>query len=137
MAPHLNGFFRELEQFRSTHRLSYDLIHSHYWLSGMLGMWAQEAWKCPHVVMFHSLGAVKNHTRIGGPDPRSASPRRIALSKRGTLLAKAIDRVASWSAARSAAAIRQIVPEFAWPHIATAIIGEYGEILSLGNMMRS
>jgi D-inositol-3-phosphate glycosyltransferase len=48
------------------------------------------------------------------------------------LLAKAIDRVASWSAARSAAAIRQTVLEFAWPHIASAIIEEYGEILSSG-----
>jgi D-inositol-3-phosphate glycosyltransferase len=47
------------------------------------------------------------------------------------LLARAIDRVASRSAARSAAAIRQTVQEFAWPHIASAIIGEYGEILSL------
>jgi D-inositol-3-phosphate glycosyltransferase len=53
------------------------------------------------------------------------------------LLAKAIDRVASWSTARSAAAIRQTVQGFAWPHIASAIIGEYGEILSSGNMMRS
>ena len=69
MVPHLKGFFRELEQFRSTHHLEYDLVHSHYWLSGMLGMWAQESWKCPHLVMFHSLGAVKNHTGIGGPEP--------------------------------------------------------------------
>jgi glycosyltransferase involved in cell wall biosynthesis len=53
------------------------------------------------------------------------------------LLAKAIDRVASRSAARSAAAIRQTVQEFAWPHIASAIIEEYGESLSSGNLMRS
>jgi len=37
MVSHLKGFFRELEQFRSTYRLEYDFIHSHYWLSGMLG----------------------------------------------------------------------------------------------------
>jgi D-inositol-3-phosphate glycosyltransferase len=69
MYPHLEDFFRELEQFRSANHLEYDLIHSHYWLSGMLGIWAQETWKCPHVVMFHSLGAVKNQTGIGGPEP--------------------------------------------------------------------
>jgi D-inositol-3-phosphate glycosyltransferase len=324
MVPHLKGFFRELEQFRSTHRLEYDLIHSHYWLSGMLGMWAQESWQCPHVVMFHSLGAVKNHTRIGGPEPEAriatehtvvktchriiaptqrekerlisfynALPGKIGVVPCGvdlelfcpmsqptarlqlgfkandtlalfvgrfdamkgldklleamrylrsarhlrliiaggdgihtpegqkvlglaralgvedsiafvgridqkdlplyynaadvmvmpsyyesfglvslealacglpvvatpvgvmdtvireglngqlaangdaTLLAEAIDRVASWSAARSAAAIRQTVQGFAWPHIASAIIGEYGKILSLGNLMGS
>ena len=69
MVPHLQGFFCELEQFRLANHLEYDLIHSHYWLSGMLGIWAQETWKRPHVVMFHSLGAVKNHTGIGGPEP--------------------------------------------------------------------
>jgi glycosyltransferase involved in cell wall biosynthesis len=47
-----------------------------------------------------------------------------------TLLATAIDRVASRSAARSAAAIRQTVQEFAWPHIATAIIKEYEKTLA-------
>ena len=69
MVPHLQDFFRELEQFRLANDLAYDLIHSHYWLSGKLGLWAQETWKRPHVVMFHSLGAVKDHTGIGGPEP--------------------------------------------------------------------
>jgi D-inositol-3-phosphate glycosyltransferase len=69
MYPHLEGFFRQLEQFRLANHLEYDLIHSHYWLSGMLGIWAQETWKRPHVAMFHSLGAVKNHTGVGGPEP--------------------------------------------------------------------
>jgi D-inositol-3-phosphate glycosyltransferase len=69
MYPHLNDFFRELEQFRTADRIDYDLIHSHYWLSGMLGIWAQETWKRPHVAMFHSLGAVKNHMQVGGPEP--------------------------------------------------------------------
>ena len=69
MYPHLEDFFRELEQFRSADHIEYDLIHSHYWLSGMLGIWAQETWKRPHVAMFHSLGAVKNQTGIGGPEP--------------------------------------------------------------------
>jgi len=69
MVPHLQDFFRELEQFRWVNHLEYDLIHSHYWLSGMLGIWAQETWKRPHLVMFHSLGAVKNHTGIGGREP--------------------------------------------------------------------
>ena len=59
----------QLEQFRLANHLEYDLIHSHYWLSGMLGIWAQETWKRPHVVMFHSLGAMKNQTGIGGPEP--------------------------------------------------------------------
>jgi len=38
----------------------YDLVHSHYWISGVLGNLLQATWKVPHVTMFHTLGAVKN-----------------------------------------------------------------------------
>ena len=81
MYLHLQDFFRELEQFRSAGQLEYDLIHSHYWLSGMLGIWAQETWKRPHVAMFHSLGAVKNQTGIGGPEPETRIATENAVIK--------------------------------------------------------
>ncbi len=42
--------------------IHYDLIHSHYWLSGQVGKWLQDRWKVPHMVMFHTLAAVKNAT---------------------------------------------------------------------------
>jgi D-inositol-3-phosphate glycosyltransferase len=38
----------------------YDLIHSHYWLSGRLATLFQEHWHAPVVAMFHTLGALKN-----------------------------------------------------------------------------
>ena len=82
MYPHIEDFFRQLEQFRSANHLEYDLIHSHYWLSGMLGIWAQETWRRPHVVMFHSLGAMKNHTGIGGPEPEIRIATEDAVIKR-------------------------------------------------------
>lgn len=37
---YLPDFFRRIEGFRSAQGLHYDLIHSHYWLSGCLGNWA-------------------------------------------------------------------------------------------------
>jgi len=49
------------------------------------------------------------------------------------LLAKAIDRVTSMSPALSVDAIRQTVEGFGWPNIASAIVKEYGETLSLEN----
>jgi len=58
--PHLEDFFRALEASRSSEALQYDLVHSHYWLSGRVGWWAQERWRIPHLLMFHTLGAVKN-----------------------------------------------------------------------------
>jgi hypothetical protein len=38
----------------------FDLIHSHYWLSGLVGGRLKALWHVPHVVMFHTLGEMKN-----------------------------------------------------------------------------
>ena len=66
---HLDEFFKELEEFRNRNFLDYDLIHSHYWLSGRVGTWAQEHWEVPHVFMFHTVGAVKNSTAGSEKEP--------------------------------------------------------------------
>jgi D-inositol-3-phosphate glycosyltransferase len=58
--PHLEAFFEAMERFRAKESLRYDLIHSHYWVSGKVGDWAQRIWEVPHAIMFHTLGAVKN-----------------------------------------------------------------------------
>jgi D-inositol-3-phosphate glycosyltransferase len=60
--PYVDDFFLELEKFRASERLRYDLIHSHYWLSGRVGMRLQERWMVPHMFMFHTLGMLKNIT---------------------------------------------------------------------------
>jgi D-inositol-3-phosphate glycosyltransferase len=70
-------FHRALESFRNRHFLDYDLIHSHYWLSGSLGEMAQESWQRPHIITFHTLGAVKNSIGVGEPE----SLLRIATEK--------------------------------------------------------
>jgi D-inositol-3-phosphate glycosyltransferase len=67
---YLADFFFALENFRKQHGLQYNLIHSHYWLSGEVGVRAQESWNVPHVLMFHTLGAVKNTTGVGEREPR-------------------------------------------------------------------
>jgi D-inositol-3-phosphate glycosyltransferase len=67
--PYLSDFFKSMEDFRSHEGIAYDLIHSHYWLSGQLGNWAQELWNRPHLVMLHTLAEVKNRTGVGLPEP--------------------------------------------------------------------
>ncbi len=78
--PHLEDFFREMEGFRSSRGIHYDLIHSHYWLSGRVGNWAQDHWHVPHLVTFHTLGAVKNDTPGVEQEPglRVATERHLA-----------------------------------------------------------
>ncbi len=67
--PHLAEFTREVEKFRKHNGLQYDLIHSHYWLSGWAGKWLQEWWNVPHITMLHTLGEVKNAIGIGMDEP--------------------------------------------------------------------
>jgi D-inositol-3-phosphate glycosyltransferase len=79
---HLDDFFKELEKFRTRESLHYDLVHSHYWLSGRVGKWAQESWTIPHVFMFHTVGAVKNST-VGSekePELRTVTEKHLARS---------------------------------------------------------
>ncbi len=51
----------------------YDLIHSHYWLSGQVGWLARERWGVPLVHSAHTLAKVKNALLADGdePEPRA------------------------------------------------------------------
>jgi len=50
----------------------YDLIHSHYWLSGQVGWIAQERWGVPLVHTMHTMARVKNLTLAQGDTPEPA-----------------------------------------------------------------
>lgn len=50
----------------------YDLIHSHYWLSGQVGWIAQERWGVPLVHTMHTMARVKNLTLAQGDLPEPA-----------------------------------------------------------------
>jgi D-inositol-3-phosphate glycosyltransferase len=47
----------------------YDLIHSHYWLSGQVGWLAKERWAVPLVHTMHTMGRVKNRDLAPGDRP--------------------------------------------------------------------
>ena len=49
----------------------YDVVHSHYWLSGWVGRAVKEVWDVPLVASFHTLGKVKNYAlaRDEPPEP--------------------------------------------------------------------
>jgi len=63
--PLLPDFVHNLESFRRHNNLQYDLIFSHYWLSGWVGEYLQDWWNVPHVMIFHTLGVVKKAIGIG------------------------------------------------------------------------
>lgn len=63
----------------------YDLIYSHYWLSGLAAEQLKAAWSIPYTHMFHTLGHMKNrivpdHTPSLKPDLRITSELHIIKS---------------------------------------------------------
>jgi D-inositol-3-phosphate glycosyltransferase len=66
---HLTEFTHNLENVRKSEGVEYDIIHSHYWLSGWAGQHVQKLWGIPHIISFHTLGAVKNAVGIGEEEP--------------------------------------------------------------------
>jgi D-inositol-3-phosphate glycosyltransferase len=59
----------------------YDLVHTHYWLSGWVGRSTKEIWGVPLVASFHTLGKVKNYSLAVGeipePEARLAGEERV------------------------------------------------------------
>jgi glycosyltransferase involved in cell wall biosynthesis len=54
------------------HGIPYDVVHSHYWLSGWVGRAVKEVWDAPLVASFHTLGKVKNYSLARDERPESA-----------------------------------------------------------------
>ena len=50
----------------------YDVVHSHYWLSGQVGYLAAERWGVPLVHTAHTLAKVKNDALAPGDSPEPA-----------------------------------------------------------------
>ena len=47
----------------------YDLVHTHYWLSGQVGWLAKERWGVPLVHTMHTMAKVKNAALATGDSP--------------------------------------------------------------------
>jgi D-inositol-3-phosphate glycosyltransferase len=60
LPQYLSEFLSGVRQFTDWERISYDLIHSHYWLSGWVGGQLSRQWSIPLMHMFHTLGMLKN-----------------------------------------------------------------------------
>jgi D-inositol-3-phosphate glycosyltransferase len=65
----LGGVLRRQRQEGAT----YDVVHTHYWLSGWVGRSTKEIWGVPLVASFHTLGKVKNYSLAVGEAPESSA----------------------------------------------------------------
>jgi D-inositol-3-phosphate glycosyltransferase len=84
-----NDVFEYLEQFATQvmafatniSRL-YDLIYSHYWLSGIVAQRLKETWQIPFVQMFHTLGQMKHRITANLPSSSTAPDTRVSYENK-------------------------------------------------------
>ncbi|RLV47619.1 D-inositol-3-phosphate glycosyltransferase [Nocardioides mangrovicus] len=66
----LCAFAREVLRSEAAHeRGHYDVVHSHYWLSGQVGALARDRWAVPLVHSMHTMAKVKNQLLARGDAP--------------------------------------------------------------------
>lgn len=61
-------FSQHIHEFTRQESLEYDLIHSHYWLSGLAAIPLANRWDVPHVTMFHTIARLKQLANPNEPE---------------------------------------------------------------------
>ncbi|PAX59693.1 glycosyltransferase family 4 protein [Brunnivagina elsteri] len=59
---YLPEFIEKFLQFKQENGLSYQIVHTNYWMSGWIGMCLKKVLGCKQIHTYHSLGAVKYAT---------------------------------------------------------------------------
>lgn len=76
MANYIPEFVEGIKQFAAEKGITYDVIHSHYWMSGLAAEALSDAWGgTPIVHMFHTLGEMKN--RVARSEDERAGEDRL------------------------------------------------------------
>jgi D-inositol-3-phosphate glycosyltransferase len=79
---YLDDFVEGLNDFAEIENTKYDLIHSHYWMSGLVAESLKRVWDSPPIIqMFHTLGRMKNRVALSenerAPQSRIEAETRI------------------------------------------------------------
>lgn len=80
LLDYLPEFVGRVRCFADSEDLHYDIIHSHYWVSGEAALALRRSWGAPIVHMFHTLGAVKNQVARGTEEHETGQ--RVAVEGR-------------------------------------------------------
>ncbi|HMS00006.1 MAG TPA: glycosyltransferase [Anaerolineales bacterium] len=80
LANYIPEFVDGIQAFACDKKIAYDIIHSHYWMSGIAAASLSDGWAgSPIVHMFHTLGEMKN--RIARTDEEREGAYRIEGEK--------------------------------------------------------
>lgn len=87
-AQYTDVFAERIIEFARKKCIKYDLVHAHYWMSGMAGKVLKDTWNVPMLQMFHTLGLMKQ--KIGRTPEEREGVYRINGEKR---VIQAADRI--------------------------------------------
>jgi D-inositol-3-phosphate glycosyltransferase len=77
LAAEVDAFANGVLDFAARRGLDYQLVYSHYWLSGAAAGILSEAWCAPWAHTAHTLAVVKNRSLAPGDQPEPAARERI------------------------------------------------------------
>lgn len=97
LPDYIPEFVEGIKRFAAEKGLHYDILHSHYWMSGLAAEMLSDAWGIPILHMFHTLGEMKN--RIAQSDAERETPYRLESERH--ILARA-DRIIAATPAEKA-----------------------------------
>ncbi len=80
LAEHIPEFVQGVQNFAQMKDLRYDILHSHYWLSGLIGLEIQRIWQIPLIQMFHTLAVMKN--RVARVEEEAESDLRLEAEQK-------------------------------------------------------
>ena len=86
----LPQFTSQMRRFCIANRLRYDLVSTHYWLSGLVGMRLASEWGVSHTTSFHTMAEMKRRER---PEETEVEQRDSSESN----IARSADSVVVWT----------------------------------------
>jgi D-inositol-3-phosphate glycosyltransferase len=100
--------------FAAEQGITYDIIHSHYFVSGAAALRLRQHWRAPIVQMFHTLGALKNRVARSAEETetsqREAVERQLLREVDAIVAATPIDREHMLAHYKADAARIHIIP---------------------------
>jgi D-inositol-3-phosphate glycosyltransferase len=78
MMPYMPEFVESLLRFQNKHSMNYQVIHTHYWMSGWVGIQLRQHYPVKLIHTYHSLGAVKY---LSIPEIPPIANQRLAIEK--------------------------------------------------------
>lgn len=88
LVSYIDTFVKQIIQFVERKNCRYDIIHSHYWMSGIAALSLKQTWHVPVVHMFHTLGKMKQ--RVGKTEEEKEGQYRIEGENK---VIKEVDRI--------------------------------------------